>query len=109
MSLSKIASSDMHGENSAYFDGLKAFDEDPFHPVDNPNGVIQMGLAENQVSIFMIHVSLINFTYSARTVLVYRQKLLAANFAFFLFCFPAVVQLDGRVDPQEPESFYMHA
>lgn len=47
--LSKLATNDGHGENSPYFDGLKAYDKDPFHPIHNPNGVIQMGLAENQV------------------------------------------------------------
>lgn len=47
--LSKIATNDGHGENSSYFDGWKAYDSDPFHPTRNPNGVIQMGLAENQV------------------------------------------------------------
>ncbi|XP_068636153.1 1-aminocyclopropane-1-carboxylate synthase-like [Aristolochia californica] len=49
--LSRIASSDGHGENSPYFDGWKAYDSDPFHPTQNPNGVIQMGLAENQLSL----------------------------------------------------------
>ncbi|GFP91480.1 1-aminocyclopropane-1-carboxylate synthase [Phtheirospermum japonicum] len=48
--LSKIATSDQHGENSPYFDGWKAYDNDPFHPIQNPHGVIQMGLAENQLS-----------------------------------------------------------
>nr|XP_043624475.1 1-aminocyclopropane-1-carboxylate synthase [Erigeron canadensis] len=48
--LSKIATSDQHGENSPYFDGWKAYDQDPFHLTENPNGVIQMGLAENQLS-----------------------------------------------------------
>lgn len=47
--LSKIATGDGHGETSPYFDGWKAYDEDPFHPTQNPNGVIQMGIAENQV------------------------------------------------------------
>lgn len=49
--LSKIATNDGHGENSPYFDGWKAYDSDPFHSVENPQGVIQMGLAENQVLI----------------------------------------------------------
>ena len=48
--LSKIARSNHHGENSEYFEGWKAYDRDPYHPTNNPNGVIQMGLAENQVS-----------------------------------------------------------
>lgn len=49
--LSKMATGNGHGENSPYFDGWKAYDSNPFHPTKNPNGVIQMGLAENQVSI----------------------------------------------------------
>ncbi|KAL5551840.1 hypothetical protein UlMin_002016 [Ulmus minor] len=47
--LSKIATGDGHGENSPYFDGWKAYDSNPFHPTSNPEGVIQMGLAENQL------------------------------------------------------------
>ncbi|CAA3030015.1 1-aminocyclopropane-1-carboxylate synthase [Olea europaea subsp. europaea] len=52
--LSKLATNDQHGENSPYFDGWKAYDNDPFHPTQNPNGVIQMGLAENQLSFDLI-------------------------------------------------------
>ncbi|GER57420.1 1-aminocyclopropane-1-carboxylate synthase [Striga asiatica] len=52
--LSKMATSDQHGENSPYFDGWKAYDNNPFHPKENPHGVIQMGLAENQLSNDMI-------------------------------------------------------
>ncbi|KAI9110092.1 hypothetical protein K1719_019133 [Acacia pycnantha] len=52
--LSNIAVNGKHGENSAYFDGWKAYDRDPFHPTNNPQGVIQMGLAENQLCIDMI-------------------------------------------------------
>lgn len=47
--LSKLATNNEHGENSPYFDGWKAYDNNPFHTTKNPNGVIQMGLAENQV------------------------------------------------------------
>lgn len=53
--LSKIATNDQHGENSPYFDGWKAYDNDPFHPTNNPNGVIQMGLAENQVNFHLLY------------------------------------------------------
>ncbi|KAK4400894.1 1-aminocyclopropane-1-carboxylate synthase [Sesamum angolense] len=52
--LSKIATNDGHGENSAYFDGWKAYDADPYHPTKNPNGVIQMGLAENQLAFDLV-------------------------------------------------------
>uniref|UniRef100_A0A1J3CAP2 1-aminocyclopropane-1-carboxylate synthase n=1 Tax=Noccaea caerulescens TaxID=107243 RepID=A0A1J3CAP2_NOCCA len=47
--LSKMAAGDGHGENSNYFDGWKAYEENPFHPIERPDGVIQMGLAENQL------------------------------------------------------------
>lgn len=52
--LSKIATNDGHGENSPYFDGWKSYDNDPFHPTRNPHGVIQMGLAENQVRMYTV-------------------------------------------------------
>lgn len=49
--LSKIAVSETHGEDSPYFAGWKAYDENPYDELRNPSGVIQMGLAENQVRI----------------------------------------------------------
>ncbi|KAM1508637.1 hypothetical protein ACFX10_017914 [Malus domestica] len=52
--LSKIAVSDTHGEDSPYFAGWKAYDENPYHESSNPSGVIQMGLAENQVSFDLL-------------------------------------------------------
>ncbi|KAF3622391.1 1-aminocyclopropane-1-carboxylate synthase 2 [Capsicum annuum] len=52
--LSKIANSNTHGEDSPYFSGWKAYDEDPFDELHNPCGVIQMGLAENQVSFDLV-------------------------------------------------------
>ncbi|KAK7358575.1 hypothetical protein VNO77_00509 [Canavalia gladiata] len=58
--LSKIAIGDGHGEASSYFDGWKAYDEDPFHPTNNPNGVIQMGLAENQLASDLVQDWILN-------------------------------------------------
>ncbi|KAL2517196.1 1-aminocyclopropane-1-carboxylate synthase-like protein 1 [Abeliophyllum distichum] len=52
--LSKIATNNGHGENSSYFDGWKAYDSDPYHPTNNSHGVIQMGLAENQLCFDLI-------------------------------------------------------
>ncbi|CDP03198.1 unnamed protein product [Coffea canephora] len=52
--LSKVAVSDTHGEDSPYFAGWKAYDEDPYDESRNPSGVIQMGLAENQVSFDLL-------------------------------------------------------
>ncbi|KAF3635765.1 1-aminocyclopropane-1-carboxylate synthase [Capsicum annuum] len=48
------ATNDGHGENSAYFDGWKAYENDPFHVTKNPNGVIQMGLAEDKLCFDLI-------------------------------------------------------
>ncbi|KAL3645650.1 acetyl-CoA synthetase [Castilleja foliolosa] len=58
--LSKIATNNGHAENSPYFDGWKAYDTDPYHPTQNPNGVIQMGLAENQLSFDLVQEWIIN-------------------------------------------------
>ncbi|OVA11770.1 Aminotransferase [Macleaya cordata] len=52
--LSRIAISDTHGEDSPYFAGWKAYDENPYDESKNPSGVIQMGLAENQVSFDLL-------------------------------------------------------
>ncbi|XP_054783940.1 1-aminocyclopropane-1-carboxylate synthase-like [Prosopis cineraria] len=52
--LSSMAVNDKHGQNSPYFDGWIAYDRDPFHPTNNPRGVIQMGLAENQLCFDLI-------------------------------------------------------
>ncbi|GJN05548.1 hypothetical protein PR202_ga23185 [Eleusine coracana subsp. coracana] len=52
--LSRVATSTLHGEDSPYFAGWKAYDENPYDAASNPGGVIQMGLAENQVSFDLL-------------------------------------------------------
>jgi hypothetical protein len=52
--LSQVATSSAHGEDSPYFAGWRAYDDDPYDAVSNPSGVIQMGLAENQVSFDLL-------------------------------------------------------
>ncbi|XP_052198434.1 1-aminocyclopropane-1-carboxylate synthase 7-like [Diospyros lotus] len=52
--LSRVAVSETHGEDSPYFAGWKAYDENPYDELSNPSGVIQMGLAENQVSFDLL-------------------------------------------------------
>lgn len=52
--LSRVATSGAHGEDSPYFAGWRAYDDDPYDAVANPGGVIQMGLAENQVSFDLL-------------------------------------------------------
>ncbi|CAN1159903.1 1-aminocyclopropane-1-carboxylate synthase 7 [Linum perenne] len=49
-----MAVSETHGEDSPYFAGWKAYDENPYDETTNPTGVIQMGLAENQVSFDLL-------------------------------------------------------
>ncbi|KAL7188986.1 hypothetical protein ACSBR1_038783 [Camellia fascicularis] len=58
--LSKIATKNGHGENSPYFDGWKAYDNNPYHPTQNPTGVIQMGLAENELCFDLIKEWVVN-------------------------------------------------
>jgi 1-aminocyclopropane-1-carboxylate synthase len=47
--LSKKAGCHSHGQDSSYFLGWEEFEKNPYDPVSNPSGIIQMGLAENQV------------------------------------------------------------
>ncbi|XP_049403451.1 1-aminocyclopropane-1-carboxylate synthase 4-like [Solanum stenotomum] len=49
--LSKLATNKQYAENLPYVEGMKAYDNNPFHPVKNPNGVILMNLADNQLSV----------------------------------------------------------
>ncbi|KAK4844174.1 hypothetical protein QYF36_017354 [Acer negundo] len=58
--LSKIATSDGHGEKSPYFDGWKAYENNPYHATKNTDGVIQMGLAENELCFDLVQDWLIN-------------------------------------------------
>lgn len=48
--LSRKATCNTHGQDSSYFLGWEAYEKNPYHEVKNPNGIIQMGLAENQVT-----------------------------------------------------------
>lgn len=47
--LSSKASHDSHGQDSSYFFGWQEYEKNPYHPTRNPTGIIQMGLAENEV------------------------------------------------------------
>lgn len=98
--LSKIATGNGHGENSPYFDGWKAFESNPFHPTKNPQGVIQMGLAENQV-IMLISLLLIVIHY----IYIYISQLYS-----WLFCLEcaALFWFGSRVDSEKPTSFNLH-
>ncbi|KAG4147338.1 hypothetical protein ERO13_D05G216000v2 [Gossypium hirsutum] len=52
--LSSKASCNSHGQDSSYFLGWQLYENNPFHEVENPTGIIQMGLAENQLSFDLV-------------------------------------------------------
>lgn len=52
--LSKKAACNSHGQDSSYFLGWEEYEKNPYDPVANPGGIIQMGLAENQLSFDLI-------------------------------------------------------
>ncbi|CAL9076508.1 1-aminocyclopropane-1-carboxylate synthase 3-like [Musa acuminata AAA Group] len=54
MLLSMKAACNTHGQDSSYFLGLQEYENDPYDPKTNPTGIIQMGLAENQLSFDLI-------------------------------------------------------
>lgn len=47
-----------HGQDSSYFLGWQEYEKNPYDPIANPTGIIQMGLAENQVGLSLTHYSL---------------------------------------------------
>lgn len=48
--LAKKAMCNSHGQDSSYFLGWQEYEKNPYDGTRNPNGIIQMGLAENQLS-----------------------------------------------------------
>ncbi|KAL6636994.1 hypothetical protein ACP70R_024566 [Stipagrostis hirtigluma subsp. patula] len=52
--LSKKAGCNTHGQDSSYFLGWEEYEKNPYDPVSNPGGIIQMGLAENQLSFDLL-------------------------------------------------------
>ncbi|KAK9271134.1 hypothetical protein L1049_026723 [Liquidambar formosana] len=52
--LSRKARSDTHGQDSSYFIGWQEYEKNPYDEVRNPTGIIQMGLAENQLSFDLL-------------------------------------------------------
>ncbi|KAL5556159.1 hypothetical protein UlMin_038395 [Ulmus minor] len=47
--LSGKASCNSHGQDSSYFLGWEEYENNPYDEIKNPKGIIQMGLAENQL------------------------------------------------------------
>ncbi|KAK4771936.1 hypothetical protein SAY86_013711 [Trapa natans] len=52
--LSKKATCNSHGQDSSYFLGWQEYEKNPYHESLNPSGIIQMGLAENQLSFDLL-------------------------------------------------------
>ncbi|CAH9133689.1 unnamed protein product [Cuscuta epithymum] len=50
--ISSRASSIAKPNDSAYYIGLERFQEDPYDEIDNPDGIINLGLTENRVSYY---------------------------------------------------------
>ncbi|CAA7044497.1 unnamed protein product [Microthlaspi erraticum] len=47
--LSRKATCNSHGQDSSYFLGWEEYEKNPYDVIKNPHGIIQMGLAENQL------------------------------------------------------------
>nr|AAC70353.2 ACC synthase 3 [Antirrhinum majus] len=54
MALSRKATCNSHGQDSSYFLGWEEYEKNPYDAVLNPKGIIQMGLAENQLSFDLL-------------------------------------------------------
>ncbi|KAG4987708.1 hypothetical protein AAZX31_11G044500 [Glycine max] len=52
--LSTKATCNSHGQDSSYFLGWQEYEKNPYDEVLNPKGIIQMGLAENQLSFDLL-------------------------------------------------------
>ncbi|KAL3514344.1 hypothetical protein ACH5RR_027061 [Cinchona calisaya] len=52
--LSRKATCKSHGQDSSYFLGWQEYEKNPYDEVRNPSGIIQMGLAENQLSFDLL-------------------------------------------------------
>ncbi|KAK7406419.1 hypothetical protein VNO78_08043 [Psophocarpus tetragonolobus] len=52
--LSTKATCNSHGQDSEYFLGWQEYEKNPYDEVLNPKGIIQMGLAENQLSFDLL-------------------------------------------------------
>ncbi|CAM8899941.1 hypothetical protein QQ045_011219 [Rhodiola kirilowii] len=58
--LSKKVTCNSHGQDSSYFQGWEEYEKNPFDEFTNPTGIIQMGLAENQLSFDLLESWLAN-------------------------------------------------
>ncbi|GAV57675.1 Aminotran_1_2 domain-containing protein [Cephalotus follicularis] len=54
--LSRKVTCNSHGQNSSYFLGWQEYEKNPYDENKNPTGIIQMGLAENQLSFDLLEL-----------------------------------------------------
>lgn len=54
--LSEKAACNTHGQDSSYFLGWEEYEKNPYDEILNPKGIIQMGLAENQVRKKVLYI-----------------------------------------------------
>ncbi|KAL5988320.1 1-aminocyclopropane-1-carboxylate synthase 3 [Asimina triloba] len=52
--LSRKATCNSHGQDSSYFLGWQEYEKNPYDEITNPAGIIQMGLAENQLCFDLV-------------------------------------------------------
>lgn len=52
--LSENTTCNSHGQDSSYFLGWQEYEKNPYDEIQNPKGIIQMGLAENQLSFDLL-------------------------------------------------------
>ncbi|XP_021890496.1 1-aminocyclopropane-1-carboxylate synthase 9-like [Carica papaya] len=52
--LSRKVTLNTHGQDSSYFLGWQEYENNPYDEIKNPTGIIQMGLAENQLSFDLL-------------------------------------------------------
>ncbi|KAK9166070.1 hypothetical protein Scep_001261 [Stephania cephalantha] len=52
--LSRKATCNSHGQDSSYFLGWQEYEKNAYDEITNPSGIIQMGLAENQLSFDLL-------------------------------------------------------
>ncbi|KAM0055271.1 putative 1-aminocyclopropane-1-carboxylate synthase [Helianthus debilis subsp. tardiflorus] len=52
--LSEKVTCNSHGQDSSYFLGWEEYEKNPYDEFKNPNGIIQMGVAENQLSFDLL-------------------------------------------------------
>ncbi|KAL3583418.1 hypothetical protein D5086_014479 [Populus alba] len=58
--LSRKATCNTHGQDSSYFLGWQEYEKNPYDEIKNSTGIIQMGLAENQLSFDLLESWLAN-------------------------------------------------